>query len=1341
MQKNSFKAFISKLPCIGVLFCFLAGEIYAQEIQTLPQIDFIYRIMHKSDDFSRVKLKELKQIESCWINHEEHTRRRYEINAPWFFMQVLNNNSVGEAATVNLPHRFSISDGPAGWYVQNIEIDKPEKGKRYFLMMEQVRMLCVVFVNGKEITRHLGGYTPFEADITGALNKGVNTIALYVHNPTISFDYEKGTLLNQVGVVARPNEAILRSGPWLAGGIPGEIYLEKRREVFVRETAIVTSVEKKELTVEITLENLSGKNFKGMAKAEVLSWPEGKKLIDLEPFSFSIAPGDTKSEVKVTSWKDPPLWSPDNPNLCILRVTLTGKTPDIYEERFGFREFIVKGKRFYLNGIPIKLRGPSQFVPGVNYLGRDQTFEYCKNVFACEKRLLDFNAYRTHAVIFPRVVFEAADEAGVLMINQSSIWSSMRRYYEKAGEEFMKNTRVEFAGWIKRDRNSPSVVIWDVENEMVRQGGELGFWRQLHDFVLEHDTSRVIIHSGSGDNVDDRLSVNHVHMGEAYTNQLIRWKEQSKGPVIFGEYWLGSPGEHRLTSSREVSTFDDYILEYARLFNEKTLEMRYYDAPGIMPFAVHRERLYYKNSITDLSIPGAICEEATDNRKNLEIMRHGIASVTAFFWPRTESADSKGIFNSAVIVCNDSEVPREFELRFKFDGQNQTPDGSETPFLLNPGERKTFNISLPVKTFTSTARAELISEGEIISSDELSVRGLSSLPSAPSLKRSVYLFGENEDAKIISSLGITVNTGSKLPDPDGSIVIFGRNYEENEELGVENIQMFIERGGAVLCLNQERLPDWVPVHLEFWSSSRGAFATYAPIYASDHQIFSGIEGKDLRWWDRTSGKILDMAFVRPGAVRKNSKGAWRALAGASRFENISVAEMRHGKGSVILSQLHLLENIDLAEPRQVFINMLSYLDKGGWGSGHSVKLSGSVNKSFFTDILGVKDSAFSYPDPQLGDLLIAGNNADMEEILNWADNGGRVIVLSKDMVSRFPGYTLSSDNNYRIGVRESDHPLLWGISSINFSENREPLVKNSFTKWPADARVLFQSLRAQNPQNSSQMTLSILGVLMFPVENGFPVIISQKNGKGEILLMPFEINEKSPFCQELVSTIIANAGVEIRIEDSRKLLALVKKTNPPVIDGHLDDWTEDLEDRNVTPYIHAEPVVLQAKNASGIKPESDLNFSGIVYFMWDDINLYLAGVAFGDQQNKKLELTIGKNKVSIVLKKEIAITINEQVKPEIQLASGTINDLNEFDDARLLSFTMINRRFGNLERVTNVSNSIFETAIPWKTLNLSPEQELIDLSITLTSEDYKIVLPAEADKGSLIIDKNPGKTR
>ncbi len=62
------------------------------------------------------------------------------------------------------------------------------------------------------------------------------------------------------------------------------------------------------------------------------------------------------------------------------------------------------------------------------------------------------------------------------------------------------------------------------------------------------------------------------------------------------------------------------------------------------------------------------------------------------------------------------------------------------------------------------------------------------------------------------------------------------------------------------------------------------------------------------------------------------------------------------------------------------------------------------------------------------------------------------------------------------------------------------------------------------------------------------------------------------------------------------------------LDGQLDDWTDDIKDRNVSPYRHAEPAVLGADTLVQGRIEGDQELSGIVYFLWNDVGLYVGGL-------------------------------------------------------------------------------------------------------------------------------------
>ena len=107
---------------------------------------------------------------------------------------------------------------------------------------------------------------------------------------------------------------------------------------------------------------------------------------------------------------------------------------------------------------------------------------------------------------------------------------------------------------------------------------------------------------------------------------------------------------------------------------------------------------------------------------------------------------------------------------------------------------------------------------------------------------------------------------------------------------------------------------------------------------------------------------------------------------------------------------------------------------------------------------------------------------------------------------------------------------------------------------------------------------------------------------------------------------LTNAGVQVPYNQERVEEIAIKKTVPLNIDGKLDDWLEDMEDRLVTTFIHAQPVYLTSESRVEGPPEFDLNLSAINYFMWNENALYIAGVVFSEEKTFESGVHLGSQK-------------------------------------------------------------------------------------------------------------------
>jgi len=1263
-----------------------------------------------------------------------NSRSTCDLLEGWTFIPISSDTGQpGKPRATAIPDRFPAERNyVAGWYTRRVPLT-PRDGECLVMLFEQVPLFCVLFVNGVECGRHLGAYTPFEFDLTRVVRSGVNVVALYVHDASAALGRDalgRGKAFNQIGSF-RPS----RPTP-LLGGVWGAVRLEQRPATYVRDVFVKTSTRRHELSMECELDTAATQPQSGQLDFTLLNWPDGSPVVlPIPSQQVSIQPGEIKKISITVPWANPRFWSPDFPNLYVLRTKLTtGNSMDVCDTRFGFREFWAEDQQFMLNGTPIRLRGESRFFLGKTeqatdpIQGRDNCREEC---FSLKERYRG-NAARLSAQIMSGNVALGADEAGYLLIAQSSIWSVVAWWYRNGGEPFLDNTRREFAEWIRRDRNSPSVVIWDVENEQLRLGEDHKPWAmRLDGFVHENDDTRLIEHSGAGW-YDKNLEIVHLHAEEQFTDIMERWRARGNHPLIMGEWWVGfQGGEFRLTSSLEYRSRAEYTIEEARLYEEELLQMRNFGVSGIMPFQVVRATPQYSKEAS--GSPWATARNAAKFGDKAEAcaraVHHGLQPLTIFFWPRVISAAAGESLKRELVVCNDSETARDLTAEWSVSGDaSQMPERSrwsKADIRLAPGEQRRLPVSFVVPGTDCHLVARLLTNGgKVEATEDLALRVADpKLLASPALRRQliVYEAGQPGAVEKLNRLGIKAVAAAGVPaNPQETLWVIAPGASDAALNGQSRkISEYLEEGGRILCLAQEQWLRWSPVQLGFWSGLRASpwyyvtfdvpkatkesyYSCYAPIYAAGHPAFDGIGASDLRLWSPRDGRISDDALVRPAAAGNSSAGAWRILAGGCRPELASLAEAHVGKGTVVFCQAQVLEQSQTAEARLVLMNLLRYLDGMGWasGSGH-VRLAGALTAAKASALTGVRAETFASASPERGDTLIATDGAVLPELEQWAEAGGTVLILSAEVAQRLPGYVVANDKGlYYVGVYSQGHPLLWGVPMESFMGVDHPCVEGVLTKTPSSARVLLHGLSAKTATVRGR--LSNKGkqqVDMFDAAGG-AVAVAQPRGKGQwIVTTMTPWHGQTLFDGELMRTLLANAGVAIPIAGKEANSVKVLKTVPLKIDGRLNDWTSDVEDRNVSQYVHAQPIVLFSQDATGAKLRNDADLSAIVYLLWNENALCLAGVVFNFNQGgaTTLSVRIDGHILSLVPSGNgVSVLLDGKSAAALRTAFGRTTS-DDLTDARPLSLYagIAPRTDGELEKVPGAT---FEIEAPWSAL-------------------------------------------
>jgi len=375
----------------------------------------------------------------------------------------------------------------AAWYWRTFDCRGGRKGQRAFLRFGAVAYFCEVWLNGRLAGRHEGGYLPFELEVTGRLQPGENRLALRVIDPGEGM---RVAGLSLGGWKEREIPAS-KEGRWGLpfSGIWQGVSLERRPAVHLAGLFLRPEPARKRVTAEVSFRN-PGEAVPGRLRLKISSWPDGAAAAPARTWDITVSQRDSRLvfELPFPAFE---YWSPEQPRLYRLEAELTpaGAEPDRLEERFGMREFTVRGDRFLLNGRPIFIRSTlyqGNFPVG---LAVPPDPNHCRRQVELAKGC-GLNMLRVHVRPAHPDLLDAADELGMLLYEEPAIaWMGDTPYLEE-------RCRSEVAEMVRRDRNRPSVVLWG----MINEGGGVAarLKGELSRLARELDPTRPVIDDSGG---------------------------------------------------------------------------------------------------------------------------------------------------------------------------------------------------------------------------------------------------------------------------------------------------------------------------------------------------------------------------------------------------------------------------------------------------------------------------------------------------------------------------------------------------------------------------------------------------------------------------------------------------------------------------------------------------------------------------------------------------------------------------------------------------------------------------------------------------------------------------
>ena len=360
-----------------------------------------------------------------------------------------------------------------GWLRRSFHVPSDWRGRRILLHFEGVAGQCQAAVNGRKVGEHFDAWLPFEVDITDQIRwDGDNELLVGVRHPHL---FDKTSSRYPKFRSPYPPGSYTDS----LVGIWQDVFLLAAPAVRVADTFVKPLVGQGKLELNVELVNNSGRDETVKVDGEVCPWineagqevltaPEPKWRLGAAALSISgsevmIAAGQRTTVVlRQPVGKQLRLWSPKSPNLygVVISVRKKGSVVDRHYTRFGWREFTLGGSALLLNGEKIQLVGDLVHPFGPFFQSR-------RYVWAYYRMIKDFggNAVRPHAQVHPRIYLEMADEMGLTVLEETSVFGSSIRLNPEE-PVFWERYAAHYDGMILRDRNHPSVMGWSFGNEM-----------------------------------------------------------------------------------------------------------------------------------------------------------------------------------------------------------------------------------------------------------------------------------------------------------------------------------------------------------------------------------------------------------------------------------------------------------------------------------------------------------------------------------------------------------------------------------------------------------------------------------------------------------------------------------------------------------------------------------------------------------------------------------------------------------------------------------------------------------------------------------------------------------
>ncbi|MBO5246492.1 MAG: beta-glucuronidase [Eubacterium sp.] len=374
------------------------------------------------------------------------------------------------------------------YYERTIRLPRMLDGQRLMLRMDAVTHRAKVYIDGKLVTEHKGGFLPFEVEVTDlisskaeatliiAVDNRVNNSTLPIGNEDLAFfgSDNPGVPSVEAAKVWRRKQNLPGFDFFNYAGLNRPVRIYTTPKSYIEDVTIVPDVEEAMGMVhcEVTTAGIASD-----AAVEM-------EILDADGNCVARATG-AKNTLKVPNAR---LWNPypGEPYLYTMRLQYG---EDVYEQKFGIRTVKVSGTQFLINGKPFYFKGFGKHEDSA-FHGRG--LDQCLNVKDVNLiHWLHANSFRTSHYPYAEEMYELCDREGIVIIDETPAVGinagGAKNPYEYP---ILEHHRQVLKDMVDRDKNHPSVVMWSMGNEPDTEHfpqEAYDYWHALYEYTHELD--------------------------------------------------------------------------------------------------------------------------------------------------------------------------------------------------------------------------------------------------------------------------------------------------------------------------------------------------------------------------------------------------------------------------------------------------------------------------------------------------------------------------------------------------------------------------------------------------------------------------------------------------------------------------------------------------------------------------------------------------------------------------------------------------------------------------------------------------------------------------------------